>query len=205
VTHDPVGVRARAQALLAKITPGTWTAEMPGRNDAHMCRVMTDYDPQAKDRGVGGARLLIGMTWHPEHIVSYVGLTREECMANAALFAAAPQLVRDLLALLTSPVPGAWQPMEPEGRKSSPARGQHESHATDNIDAGHSPVTRPTASDDQVSNRTAMPPCATCGHNWGDHAMAEHMDYDIDDGKRPCHVFRDDGRLCNCPNYVAAA
>jgi hypothetical protein len=47
-----------------------------------------------------------------------------------------------------------------------------------------------------------MPLCQ-CGHAWGDHAMAEHIDYDIDDGKRPCFALADDGE-CRCPNYVAS-
>jgi hypothetical protein len=72
---------------------------MPGRDDAHMCRVTTDYDPQGKERGAGvSARPIIGMTWHPEHCVSYVGLSRAECMANAEMFAAAPRFARALLA-----------------------------------------------------------------------------------------------------------
>jgi hypothetical protein len=48
-----------------------------------------------------------------------------------------------------------------------------------------------------------MPLCSTCGHAWGDHAMAEHMDYDIDDGKRPCFALTDEGE-CRCVNYVAS-
>jgi hypothetical protein len=46
-----------------------------------------------------------------------------------------------------------------------------------------------------------MPPCATCGHAWGDHAMPPHVDYDVDDGARWCFALTNDGE-CRCKNYV---
>jgi hypothetical protein len=38
----------------------------------------------------------IGATWHPEVVISWVGVDRAECMANARLIAAAPDLLEAL-------------------------------------------------------------------------------------------------------------
>lgn len=96
---------AEAEKLLEGVTPGEWTLGMPGRDDAHMCRILSDYDPQAKDRAEfvrDKVRCVIGETWDPKHVVSYVGLTRQECVANAALFAASKRIIRALLDTLLS-------------------------------------------------------------------------------------------------------
>jgi hypothetical protein len=48
------------------------------------------------------------------------------------------------------------------------------------------------------------PPCAQCGHGWGEHAMPPHVDYDIDNGERWCFALTDEGE-CRCRNYVESA
>jgi hypothetical protein len=68
-------------------TPAPWVAEIPGHDDAHMCRVHS-HQP--------GCYFQVGMTWHPEVLVSAVGIERAECMANARLMAAAPDLLAAL-------------------------------------------------------------------------------------------------------------
>ena len=46
-----------------------------------------------------------------------------------------------------------------------------------------------------------MPPCANCGHAWGDYARPGHIDADIDTGERWCFVLTDIGE-CRCKNYI---
>jgi hypothetical protein len=85
-------------------TPGPWQAELPRRNDAHMCRITTAWEQN-------NCYLQLGQTWDPEHPVSYVGLSRMECIANARLMAAAPDLLAALKAIdaLPSELAGeAW-------------------------------------------------------------------------------------------------
>ena len=91
---DLPSVRAQAEQLLQGITPGPWQSEIPGRNDGHMCRITTAW----ADRG---GFLGLGETWNPNHGVSWVGLSRAECIANARLMAAAPTIIRQLLDLLS--------------------------------------------------------------------------------------------------------
>lgn len=71
-----------------KHTPGPWINKLPSMNDEHMCRVMSAGYPQ--EPGYQKAYPVVAMTWSPEHVVSYVGLSRQECIANARLIAAAP-------------------------------------------------------------------------------------------------------------------
>jgi hypothetical protein len=70
--------------MVTKHTPGPFVAELPGRDDRQLCRI---HAP------VAGGWIQVGATWHPEAVVSGVGLSREECMANARLFALAPRLL----------------------------------------------------------------------------------------------------------------
>jgi hypothetical protein len=64
-----------------RATRGPWISEIPGHNDAHMCRFHTTHEP--------GFYLQLGCTWHPEILVSYVSLERAECAANATFIAEA--------------------------------------------------------------------------------------------------------------------
>lgn len=88
-------LRQQAEQVIDGITPGPWQAEIHGRDDGHMCRITTAW---AKD----GCFLQVGETWNPHHGASYVGLSRAECIANARLMAAAPELIRQLLNALVS-------------------------------------------------------------------------------------------------------
>jgi hypothetical protein len=78
-------------------TPGPWSNGVRGSGpdgDAHMCRVMA--------RREGGGEQL-ALTWHQDHIVSYVGLTRQQCVDNAEHIAAFnPETALRLLATLTA-------------------------------------------------------------------------------------------------------
>jgi hypothetical protein len=107
MTHDELqAIKARAEAA----TPGPWANKVPGRDDEHMCRLLGP----AK----GDAREVLGLTWHPEVPVSYVGLSRQQCVDNAAFIAHArtdvPALVeavenlRWVLSVIGERQDGAW-------------------------------------------------------------------------------------------------
>lgn len=49
---------------------------------------------------------------------------------------------------------------------------------------------------------TPMPPCATCGHAWGEHARPPHIDADIDQGERWCYALTETGE-CRCRQWIA--
>ena len=83
------------KALNEKATPAPWTNGIPARNDSHMCQINAwpDGEPQGHRIGVG-----IGVTWHPDIVVSYVGLSRQTCVDNANLIAAMRNALPALLA-----------------------------------------------------------------------------------------------------------
>jgi hypothetical protein len=85
--------REQIRARLEKATKGPWQSSLPGRDDAHMCRISTAWTQD-------GCFLQLGETWDPKHPVSYVGLSRQQCVDNAALIAAAPEDIAYLLAEL---------------------------------------------------------------------------------------------------------
>ena len=66
-----------------KHTPGPWRIFPP----EHMCTVTAEGEM---------SDVVICRTWSPDHVASYVGFTRDECLANAHLIAAAPDLLAAL-------------------------------------------------------------------------------------------------------------
>lgn len=77
-------------------TPGPWQVGR-SRNDAHMCEVWTAA--YAERPNLSPSHKGICRTWSPDDQppASFIGFSRQECLANARLIAAAP----DLLAALT--------------------------------------------------------------------------------------------------------
>jgi hypothetical protein len=94
MTDDFPTRRAEMEARLSKATAGPWTNGDPARHEGHMCRIL---GPLHKTDGDIGVRHQLGATWSPEHIVSYVGLSRETCYHNAELIAHAPTDLRACL------------------------------------------------------------------------------------------------------------
>lgn len=82
-------------------TPGPWHLGNPSRDgeDAYMCEVMTAY--ATKNAGADIACYdLICRTWSHERLAASVRLSRKECIANARLIAAAPELLVALKAVV---------------------------------------------------------------------------------------------------------
>lgn len=89
----PEQIRALRE-LLEKATAGPWTNGMRGpgsSGDAHMCRIISREEDTGKQ---------VGLTWHPDFIVSYVGISRQQCIDNAELICALRNHGDALLSLL---------------------------------------------------------------------------------------------------------
>jgi hypothetical protein len=93
MTHDTIVMLRR---LLAAATPGPWANGSPGAavDDKHMGRVTA---PLPSDDQAWPCRQVVAQTWNPDHIVSYVGIPREQTVANAELIAAAVNALPEVL------------------------------------------------------------------------------------------------------------
>lgn len=88
---DLDAIKAREQ----EATSGPWTNGMRDSGDAHMCRVFArrEADPP---KGAYGEQ--VALTWHPEFMVSYVGLSHQQNVHNAEFIAHARQDIPALIA-----------------------------------------------------------------------------------------------------------
>jgi hypothetical protein len=82
-----------------KHTPGPWQVGR-GIDDAHMCEVMTAA--YAERPNLSPSHKLVCRTWAPDGqpLASFIGFSRRECLANARLIAAAPDLLAALEGVL---------------------------------------------------------------------------------------------------------
>ena len=113
--------------LKTEYTPGPWHLGKPDRNgeDAHMCEVMTAYTTKNEGAAVG-CYDIICRTWSHERLAASVRLSRQECIANARLIAAAPELLEALKSLLPY-FEGEHHPDHPHVREAKVAIAKAES------------------------------------------------------------------------------